>query len=129
MNEISSKQRAGYILGLVVAFANIPAALIPGGVDDSGSPVGPPLPIVLFGVVVGLATMVLLALAWRTDRRGYLRAAAVLMILVALTAVPAFPIPTVPAWVKLVAGTGVLATLVSLVLLFSPARKPEVALR
>jgi hypothetical protein len=124
MKEISGRQKAGYVLGLIVGFVNIPGAFVPGGETESGSPTGPPMEIVVFGLVAGLAIMGLLAAAWRTGKRGFLRAAAVLMILVALTAVPAFFIDTVPAWVKLFAGAYVLATLASLVLLFSPARQP-----
>ncbi len=45
------------------------------------------------------------------------------MILTALTAVPAFSWPDVAAWIKLYAAVFILATLVSLVLLFSPARR------
>jgi peptidoglycan/LPS O-acetylase OafA/YrhL len=124
MNEISGRQRAGYVLGLIVGFTNIPGAFVPGGETESGAPTGPPVQILAFGVVAGVLIMGLLALAWRTGRRGLVRIAAVLMILVALTAVPAFFIDTVPAWVKLFAAAYVLATLAALVLLFSPVRRP-----
>jgi hypothetical protein len=122
--KISGRQKAGYILGLIVGFTNIPGAFVPGGDTESGAPTGPPVEILAFGVVAGGLIMALLALAWRTGRRPLVRVAAVLMILVALTAIPAFFIDTVPAWVKLFAGAYVLATLASLVLLFSPSRRP-----
>lgn len=124
MNEISGRRKTGYILGLIVGLLNIPASFVPSGQTATGSPTGPPVQILIFGLVGGVLIALLLAVAWRKRSRALTRAAAVLMILVALTAVPAFSLPDLPAWVKLFAGLYVLATLVSLVLLFSPARRP-----
>ena len=124
MNEISGRQKAGYILGLLVGFANIPGAFVPGGETESGAPTGPPTVIVILGLVLGVLIMALLAAAWRTGRRGYLRGAAVLMILAALLAVPGVLTTSVEPWIRVLAGTYVLATLAALVLLFSPSRRP-----
>jgi lysylphosphatidylglycerol synthetase-like protein (DUF2156 family) len=128
MNEISGRQKAGFILGGIVGFVNIPGAFVPSGQTATGAPTGPPMEILMFGVVGGVLIMGLLAVAWRKRSRALTRAAAVLMILVALTAVPAFFTPEVLAWIKLFAGCYVLATLVSLVLLFSPSRRPAAVL-
>jgi heme A synthase len=124
MDQISGRRKAGYILGVIVGLLNIPGAFVPSGQTDTGSPTGPPFQILIFGVVAGVLAAALLAVAWRRRSRALTRAAAVLMILLALTAVPAFTAPDVPAWIKLIAGAYVLSTLVSLVLLFSPARRP-----
>lgn len=124
MNAITGRRKAGYILGIIVGLLNIPGALVPGGETASGAPTGPPLAIRLFGLGAGIIIAVLLAMAWRNRSRALTRAAAVLMILTALTAVPAFSPPDIPAWIKLFAAVFILSTLASLVLLFSPTRRP-----
>ena len=121
MNEYSSRQRAGFILGAVVAFANLPGAFVPTGDDDGG---GPPLEILIFGAAAAVIIMGLLYKAWSSGSRGALRVAAGLLIVVALTAVPAFFVPDVPAGLRLFAGLYILGTIVSVVLLFSPSRQP-----
>ncbi len=124
MSETTGRRRTGFVLGMLVGFANIPGVFVPGGETDTGSPTGPPLPVLLFGLVAGIAIMGLLARAWQTGSRGLVRAAAVLMVLVALTAVPAFFSPDIPAWIVAFAGVYVLATVASLVLLFAPQHRP-----
>lgn len=124
MSTITGRRKSGYILGIAVGLVNIPGMFVPGGETESGSPTGPPLPILVFGLVAGLLIAGLLALSWRNGSRGLMRTAAVLMILVALTAVPAFFGPEIPLWIVAFAGIYVLATVVSLVLLFAPERQP-----
>ena len=123
-NEMSGRQKAGYVLGLVVGFANIPGVFVPGGETETGAPTGPPVEVLAAGVVLGLLIMGLLLAAWRTGRRGLLRAAAVLMILAALLAVPCVLNATVELWIRVLAGSYILATLAALVLLFAPAPRP-----
>ena len=126
MDQISSRRRAGLALGIVVGLSNIPAAWIPGGETESGSPTGPPPFIVMFGLGAGLIIAGLLVAAWRRRSRALVRVAAVVMVLVALSAVPAFFGPDVPPWVVAIAGAYVLATVVALVLMFAPERREAV---
>jgi uncharacterized membrane protein len=121
MNSYSSRQRTGFILAAIVAFSNLPGAFVPTGDDDGG---GPPIGILIFGAVAALLILGLLYRAWRSESEGSLRVAAGLMIVVALTAVPAFFVSDVPAAVRLFAGLYILGTIVSVVLMFSPARRP-----
>jgi hypothetical protein len=129
MTELSSRQRAGYVLGMIVGFANLPGAFVPGGEDGSGSPTGPPVAVLALGAVLGLVVMALLYQSWRTGRRAWLRSAAVLMILLALLALPGVLTPTVDAWIRVLAGAYVLLTVAALALLFAPAarRTPSLA--
>ena len=123
-STITPRRRAGYTLGILVGLTNIPGMFVPGGETASGSPTGPPLPILVFDLVAGLLIVGLLALSWRNGSRGLVRAAAVVMILVALTAVPAFFAPDIPLWIVAFAGIYVLATVVSLLMLFAPEQQP-----
>jgi hypothetical protein len=71
--------------------------------------------------VVGLAAVVW---AWRTGSRVAIRVAAGAMIVITLTALPAFFVD-VPAGIKALVGVSVLLTIATVVLMFSPARHPE----
>lgn len=119
--EHTSRQKAGYVLAGVVALANIPSAFIPTDGGDSETNAGPPVFVLVVGVVLGLAVFGLLLASWRSGRRGPVRAAAVLLVLLALLAGPAFFVSGVQTWVRAVAGLYVLATVAALVLLFSPS--------
>lgn len=120
MNTYSSRQQAGFVLAAIVAFANLPGAFVPTGDDDGG---GPPLGILIFAAVAAIVIIGLLAKAWRDGSRGAMRVAAGLLILTALSAVPAFFVEDVPAALQLFAGLYILGTIVSVVLLFSPAQR------
>lgn len=120
MSALSTPKRAGHALAIVVTFVNALGGLV--AQPGSGSGGGPPVAVVVIGVLIGLVVTVLLVVSWRQDRVGPRRVAAVLMVVIALTAVPAFLVGGVPAGVQLVAGAVVLATLVAVVLLFYPDR-------
>jgi peptidoglycan/LPS O-acetylase OafA/YrhL len=119
MQEYTSRQRAGFVVGAAVALVNIPGAFIP---IDPDAP-GPPIGVLVAGVVFGVLTAGLLLLGWRSGKRWPVRAAVVLLLLNALTALPAFFVEGVPAWVRMFAGLFVLATVAAVVLLFSPAER------
>jgi len=122
MNQIDGRHRAGLVLGILLGLSNtIP--VFPTGGDDAGSPAGPPIEVAVFGIVAGVLIAGLLALAWRRRSRALVRVAAVLMVLTALSAVPAFFVSGVPSWVVAGAGVYVLTTVVALVLMFAPERR------
>ena len=120
MTEITDRRRTGFILSAVVAFSNIPFAFTPTSEDGSG---GPPLGVVVFGVVCAVIILGLLRWAYVSGKAGALRIAAGLMVLVALSAVPAFFVEDVPIWAQLAAGAYIVGTVVALALLFSPSRQ------
>ena len=121
--EYSARQKAGFVLAAVVALVNIPGAFIPTSDSDHGPNPGPPVAVLVGALVLGLVVVGLLLWAWRTGRRGPVRAAAVLLVLIALTALPAFFFAGMAAWIRLFAGLYVLATIVAVALLFSPPRR------
>ena len=77
--------------------------------------------MLVLGAVLGLVAAGLLLQGWRSGKRGPVRAAVVLLVLNVLTTLPAFFVEGVPAWVRLVAALYVLASVVAVVLLFSPS--------
>lgn len=68
-----------------------------------------PLPVAVFVLAAGAATLVLLPIAWRGVRPAII-ALIVIRLLSALTAVPAFLVPGVPAGMVVLASVGILVT-------------------
>ena len=80
--------------------------------------------ILVIGTILGVIGLVSVVLAWRGNRVA-LRIAAGAIILVTLTALPAFFVD-VPLAIKALVGSSVLLTLVAVVLMFSGDRRPTV---
>lgn len=117
MTSLSTPHKVGHISGFVLALANLTTAAVP----------GPPLPVVIFGAVVGLTCLALLTVSWVRGSTGARRVAAVLLALAALSAIPAFFVPEVSSGTQLVAGFGILWTVATIVLLFYPDRQSALA--
>jgi hypothetical protein len=88
----------------------------------------PPLVINVIGTVLGLASLVLVVLAWRGARRalGWLVG---LRVLSAVSAVPSFVVSDVPAWAQLFAAAFIVLTVLgcALALLGRPGKVPAPA--
>ncbi|SDE57072.1 hypothetical protein [Pseudonocardia oroxyli] len=82
----------------------------------------PPLWIAAVGTVLGLASLVLVVLAWRTPRPATVVGLLVLRVVSAATAVPAFLVPDVPTPAVVVAAAIVVLTLVGAGLVLSALR-------
>lgn len=106
-------QRVGLVLAALLGIADVVAVLTP---VDPNQP-GPPLPILIFGTFLGLVTLAAVVAAWRTRRRVWARVAAGARILSALTAVPAFFVPDVPAPLVVAASASIVLTAVAVYLL------------
>src|SRR5690349_18508658 len=119
MTEITDRRRTGFVLSAVVAFCNIPLAFVPTDDKDGGPPVG----VMIFGAVAAVVILALLRWAYVSGKAAAIRIAAGLMVLVALSAVPAFFVDGVPVWAQLAAGAYIVATVISLSLLFAPSRQ------
>lgn len=72
----------------------------------------PPFEVALLGTVLGVASLVLIALAWRRPRPALLVGLILLRVASAATAVPAFLIADVPAFALVLAGAAVALTVV-----------------
>jgi hypothetical protein len=83
----------------------------------------PPIPIAVAGAVIGLITLVGVALGWRGSRGGIVTVI-VTRLLSALTAVPAFFADGVPAPAIVAAAVGIAIALACVALVASALRSP-----
>jgi hypothetical protein len=117
-SPITTRTRAGLVIAALLGVADVVSAFFP----TPDGQVGPPLPIVVLGGVIGLATLAAVVVAWRTGRRGALRIVAGTRVLSAITALPGFFVD-IPAWLKLLTAVFVVLTVVCVVLVLAPARR------
>jgi heme A synthase len=122
MTATTTRQKAGLVLAGIYSVANIPSAFTPTPDGEEG----PPLGILIVSSVLAVVGLVAVVMAWRTGNRVALRAAAGAIIVITLTGLPAFFVD-VPAWVKLLVGVSTILTIVTVVLLLSPSRRPATA--
>ena len=118
MNHTSPRQKIGLLLAGFLSLTAVPSVLTP----TPDGEVGPPFGILILGTVLGVVGLIAVVAAWRGNRPA-LRVAAGAVILNMLTSLPAFFVD-VPAWLKLLVGVSVLISITSVVLMFSPARRP-----
>ena len=118
MNTASKRQRVGLLLAGGYSALNILSVLFPTPDGQNGPPIG----ILIIDSVLGLVGLVAVIVTWRTGNRAALRAAAGAIIIITLTALPAFFVD-VPAGIKLLVGVFVLLTIAAVVLMFSPGRR------
>ena len=119
MSPISTRQKVGLVLAGVMSVINIPSVFFPAPDGDEG----PPLAVLAVNSVLGIIGLVALVIAWRSGTKAAIRVAAGTLILNAITSLPAFFVD-VPAGLKAVVGVSVLVTVATVVLMFSPARRP-----
>ncbi len=87
-------------------------SVVGAGADD-----GPPLPVLVIGVVLGIITLVGVSLAWR-GRRGGVPTVVVSRVLSALSGVPVFFVgDDAPDWAPPAVAVGIVLTIVALVLI------------
>jgi hypothetical protein len=115
--RLSTKQKVGLVLCGLYSLANIPSALVPTPEGEEG----PPLGVLVIGSILGVIGLVAVILAWRGNRVA-LRVAAGAIIIVTLTALPAFFVD-VPTAIKILVGASVVLTVVTVVLMFSGDRR------
>ena len=120
MSNVSTRQKVGLVMAGLASAINIPSVLTPTGGEDQP---GPPMEILLVDTVLGVVGLVAVVMAWRSGSRSALRTAAGTLVLIGITALPAFFVD-VPSWVKLVVAVSLIYTVVCIVLMFSPARRP-----
>ncbi|MBT2532780.1 hypothetical protein J7E83_11730 [Arthrobacter sp. ISL-48] len=118
MNTTSKRQKAGLALAGFCSAVNIVGVLFP---PPDGQE-GPPMGILVVDSVLGLVGLVAVIVTWRTGNRAAQRVAAGAIIIMTLTALPAFFVD-VPAVLKLLVGVAVLLTIAAVVLMFSPGRR------
>jgi hypothetical protein len=118
MNTTSKRQKVGLVLAGIYSALNIAGVLFPPPEGQEGPPMG----ILIVDSVLGLVGLVAVIVTWRTGNRAALRVAAGAIIIMGLTALPAFFVD-VPAGIKLLAGVSTLFVIAAVVLMFSPGRR------
>lgn len=113
---LTGKQRAGFVLAILLFLANLPSVLVP----TPDGEVGPPLGILVLGTVLAGVGLVATVLAWRGSALAKRIAAGALVVL-ALTSLPAFFVD-VPLVVKVLVGVSTLLTVLAIALMFSGRR-------
>jgi uncharacterized membrane protein len=118
MTGFSTGQRIGLAIGMLVGLETcVDSFRLARGTDPT------PIPIVALFAGLGAFIVGLLGLAWWKQTRGAIRAAAVLIILNALAAVPAFAVADVPVGARLSAGFAILGGVAAVILLYSGRRR------
>ncbi len=115
---LSTKNKVGLALAGLLGLVDLPSFLT---ATPEGE-VGPPYGILVLGSICGLVTVVAVVIAWRTASRGAIRIAAGARIVSLLGALPAFFVD-VPWFVKVAVTAFTIVTVISLVLMLSPARQ------
>jgi hypothetical protein len=118
MNTTSKRQKVGLVLAGIYSALNIAGVLFPPPEGQEGPPMG----ILIVDSVLGLVGLVAVIVTWGTGNRAALRVAAGAIIIMGLTALPAFFVD-VPAGIKLLAGVSTLFVIAAVVLMFSPGRR------
>ena len=114
----STRNKAGFVLAILVSLPNLVGPLFP---TPEGE-VGPPMLVLVLGSVLGVVTIAAVALAWARGRRAAVRVASAAIIVAAVTALPAFFAPDVPAGLRVFAAVSVLVSIIAVVLMLTPAR-------
>jgi hypothetical protein len=114
----TTKQKVGLVIAALYSLTNIPSVLF----ETPEGQAGPPLAILAVGSILGVIGLVAAVWAWHGNPVA-LRVAAGAIILVTLTALPAFFVD-VPMAIKALVAFSVVLILVAVVLMFSANRRP-----
>jgi len=115
---LSTKNKVGLVLAGLLGLFDLPSFLQ----STPEGETGPPFGILVLGSICGAITVVAVVVAWVKDHRGAVRVAAGARIVSMLTALPAFFVD-VDAGLKILVTAVVVLTVVSVVLMLSPARQ------
>lgn len=118
MRTLTVRAQIGFWLCVVLALGDIAGVFVP--VPEGGE--GPPLVVMVFSAVMGIATLAAAVAVARTGSRAGVRIIAVTRILAALTTLPAFFVPGVPAAFVAWGAITVVLTIAGVVLLMSRTR-------
>jgi hypothetical protein len=110
-------QKVGLVIAALYSLGNIPSAFMPTPDGETG----PPLFILAIDTVLGVVGLVAVVAAWRGSALGA-RIAAGSIILITLTALPAFFVSGVPAAIRVLVGASVLVTVLAVYLMLAPRR-------
>ncbi len=113
-----TRQKVGIALAGVFSLLQIPSVLVPTPDGEDG----PPFFILVIGTVLGVVGVVAAVKAWRGNSLAN-RILAGAIIVVTLTAQPAFFVEGIPAAVRILVGVSVAWAIAAVYLIFSPSRR------
>ncbi|MFT4294147.1 MAG: hypothetical protein QM582_01910 [Micropruina sp.] len=114
----STANRVGLVLTLILGVSNATSAFFP----TPDGQVGPPFEILLADTVLAVVVVVAVVVAWMRGSRIAARIAAGCVILIAISAMPAFFVDVPPA-VKALVGAITLVTVLACGLMLAPAQR------
>lgn len=121
MNQFTLRQKIGIgLCGLILVLQVIDIPTPP-----SSDEVGPPFVVLIADYVIGVIGLIALIVGLVRRSRAALRVAAGALILIMVTALPAFFAPVPPA-VRLLVAAAVLVSLLAIGLMLTPASKKAV---
>jgi hypothetical protein len=115
---LSTKNKVGLAIAGFMGFVDCFSAFTP----TPDGEVGPPYAILVLGSILGVITLVAVVVGWAKANRAAIRVAAGARIVSVITALPAFFVD-VPWFIKLLVTVAVVLTVISVVLMLSPARQ------
>jgi hypothetical protein len=110
--ELGRQVVTGLVLFGLLSLFDVVFTFVPAGQGD----VGPPFPVLVLGLLLGLASLVLIAVVPRVGRRALIWLIGC-RLLSALTGLPAFFVDGVPGWVRILVTVFAVLTLVAAVLI------------
>jgi hypothetical protein len=119
---LSTRNKVGLALCGLLGTADIVGLAFIGAAEPGVQ--GPPTAVIVSSAVMGVITLVALVFTWRSGSRLGSRIIAATRILSALTGVPAFLLDNVPPLGIVIAGGGIVITLVAVWLLLSRPTSP-----
>lgn len=115
--SLTVKNKVGLVMAAVLGLLDVTSVFsIPA--QDEDTP-GPPLVILIAGVVLGLITLIATAYAWRTADRIGARVVAGSRTLSVITSLPAFYVSGVSAGVVLIVSAIVVTSVIAIALVLS----------
>ncbi|WP_298130882.1 hypothetical protein [Micropruina sp.] len=114
----TTANRVGLALTLILGLGNVTSAFFP----TPDGEVGPPFEVLLADTVLAVVVVVSVVVAWVRGSRLAARIAAGCVILVAISAMPAFFVDVAPG-VKALAGAITLVTVLACGLMLAPAKR------
>jgi hypothetical protein len=113
---LNKKVKIGLVLALVIGVLDIAGLAMP---TPEGDAAGPPIGVLVFSGLMGVATIVLAVIALRKRNRNAVRGVVITRFLSALSAVPAFFVSGVPGAVVVLVAVFIVLTVVTIALVMS----------
>jgi hypothetical protein len=113
---MNKKVKIGLVLALILGVLDIAGLALP---TPEGDAAGPPVGVLVFSAVMGLATIILAVVALKMRNRNAIRGVVITRFFSALSAVPAFFVSEVPGPIVVLVAAFIVLTVVTIALVMS----------